>query len=137
MEDKKTDKKRCSTSMYCYNQQSILSLPSFILFHSPAPSGAIACLSFLSISYNTAPFGGVHDFVSRKTGYVYREIRKTLLRELNHRNCYLPRPLLTSVQNCVNAQTHTWPENPQNIQHFLPTVDFKECMCTHSMLLHK
>lgn len=64
--------------------------------------------------------GGVHDFVSRKTGCVYREMRKTLLGELNHRNSYLPRPLPTTAQNCVHPPTHTWSANPQNTQRLLP-----------------
>lgn len=57
MEDKKTDRKRCSTSMYCYNQQSILSLPSFsfTLLHPAGPSPA-------SVSYlypiTQHPLGG-------------------------------------------------------------------------------
>lgn len=33
--------------------------------------------------------GGVRDFVSWKTGCVYREMRKTLLGELNHWNPYM------------------------------------------------
>lgn len=76
---------------------------SFTLMHPVGPWPA-SVFYLCPITQNP---GGVHDFVSRKTGYVYREMRKTLLRELNHRNSYLPRPLLTSVQNCVNAQTHT------------------------------
>lgn len=45
--------------------------------------------------------GGVHDFVSRKTGCVYREMRKTLRRELNHRNSYIPRPT-ADIHSCVH-----------------------------------
>lgn len=49
--------------------------------------------------------GEVHDFVSRKTGCVYWEMRKTLLGELNHRNSYLPSLPLTTMQNHAHRLT--------------------------------
>lgn len=106
--------------------------PSFILLHFPAPSTglrAMACLSFLSISCSIGPWGGGGHFVSRKTGCVYSEMRKTLLRELSHRNSFLPRLLLTAM--CMHILM--WSENPQNTQHILPRFQRIKCTCTHTL----
>lgn len=65
--------------------------------------------------------GGVHDFVSRKTGRVYREMRKTLLRELSHRNSFLPLLLLTAM--CM----HTFTRGLKILRTpNIPYLDFKE-----------
>lgn len=82
-----------STLVHCYNQQQT---PLLVLFF----------FSFILLQHWATGHdwpGGSSCLCQQKMGYVYREIKKTLRRELNHRNSYLLRQLLTSLQDCVYA----------------------------------
>lgn len=138
-EEKKRDKKRCKTSLYCYNQQQTHNPFSLSL----SPHSLSYTLLYPVLGYGPWPAsvfylypvaqhsGGVHDFVSGKTGCVYREMRMSLPRELNHRNSYILSPLQTTMQICVHTQTHTLSGKSSECptSHLLPKFQRAHTLC--------
>ena len=92
---------------------SLSSSPHTLLHAPPRPRPDFRpCFGFLSISCSTAAW--VVDAVSRKTGLVFWEMRKTVLRELSHRESYLPSPLLTSARSVCMHKTHVLRRSSEN-----------------------
>lgn len=67
---------------------------------------AMVCLGFLSISCSTAPMRGVHDFVSRKTGCVYREMNEVSPQGAESQEFLPPGSTANNLQNYAHKYSH-------------------------------
>lgn len=96
---------------------------------------AMVCLGFLSISCSTAPMGGVHDFVSRKTGCVYREVNEVSPQGAESQEFLPPGSTANNLQSCAHKYTRISSLKILRNTHLaISCQDFKEhlhtwCFC--------